>query len=165
MLSFFKKSKLKELVVYSPLTGRTVQLEEVPDPAFSEKAMGDGIAIEPAEGKLYAPFDGTVAQVIKSKHAYILEHSSGVQLLIHVGIDTVSLKGEPFFPLVSTGDSIIQGQPLMEFNLEAIRNAGLPTVTPVIVPVGIESIHEIVVHEVEEVTGGTDAILTLKLKG
>lgn len=100
--------------------------------------MGEGIAIEPSEGKVYAPFDGTVAHVIKkSKHAVILEHASGAQVLIHVGIDTVSLKGEGFVLHVETYEQVKAGQLLIEFDLDVIRAAGLSTVTPVIVPGGL----------------------------
>lgn len=121
-----------------PLTGTLVALDQVPDPGFAGKQLGDGIAIEPSEGKVYAPFDGTVAHVIKkSKHAVILEHASGAQVLIHVGIDTVSLKGEGFVLHVETGEQVKAGQLLIEFDLDVIRAAGLSTVTPVIVPGGL----------------------------
>lgn len=84
--------------------------------------MGEGIAIHPTEGKVTAPFTGKVVHVMeKSKHALIIEHESGVQILIHVGINTVSLKGQGFNPHVQTGDNIKAGQLLMEFDLDAIQ--------------------------------------------
>ncbi|MDO3412543.1 PTS system trehalose-specific EIIBC component [Saccharibacillus sp. CPCC 101409] len=133
----------------SPIKGEAVLLSAVPDPAFAEKQMGDGIAIEPSEGKVYAPFDGTVAHVIdKSKHAVILEHPTGVQILVHVGIDTVGLKGSGFKAHVATGDIVEEGQVLLEFDMEAIKAAGYPTISPVIVPVGQD-----IVESVEEIPG------------
>lgn len=122
------------LELISPLSGTAVSLEQVPDPAFAEKQMGEGIAIEPSEGKVYAPFDATVAHVIKSKHALILEHASGVQVLIHVGINTVSLKGSGFTTHKNIGDKVQAGELLLEFDMEAIRAAGYPLITPIIIP-------------------------------
>lgn len=152
------------LELASPLSGTAVTLEQVPDPAFAEKQMGEGIAIEPSEGKVYAPFDATVAHVIKSKHALILEHASGVQVLIHVGINTVSLKGEGFKARKEIGDKVQAGELLLEFDMEAIRAAGYPLITPIIIPAGQE-----MVERIEERTGPATAkqtsILTVHLKG
>ncbi|MEJ8305306.1 PTS system trehalose-specific EIIBC component [Saccharibacillus sacchari] len=133
----------------SPIQGKAVPLENVPDPAFAEKQMGEGIAIEPAEGRVVAPFDGTVAHVIdKSKHAVILEHATGVQVLIHVGIDTVGLKGNGFTAHVATGDVVKEGQLLLEFDQEIIKAGGYATISPIIIPAGQD-----IVESVEELTG------------
>ncbi|MEK5437626.1 MULTISPECIES: PTS system trehalose-specific EIIBC component [Paenibacillus] len=152
------------LELISPLSGTAVSLEQVPDPAFAEKQMGEGIAIEPSEGKVYAPFDATVAHVIKSKHALILEHASGVQVLIHVGINTVSLKGSGFTTHKNIGDKVQAGELLLEFDMEAIRAAGYPLITPIIIPAGQD-----MVEKIEEKTGPAAArqssILTIHLKG
>ncbi|MEK3943748.1 PTS system trehalose-specific EIIBC component [Paenibacillus sp. FSL H3-0310] len=152
------------LELVSPLSGTAVSLEQVPDPAFAEKQMGEGIAIEPSEGKVYAPFDATVVHVIKSKHALILEHASGVQVLIHVGINTVALKGSGFTSLKNIGDKVQAGELLLEFDMEAIRAAGYPVITPIIIPAGQE-----MVEKIEEKTGPATAkqtsILTIHLKG
>ncbi|MFI2858982.1 PTS system trehalose-specific EIIBC component [Paenibacillus sp. JSM ZJ436] len=136
------------LEMTSPLSGRAVNLSQVPDPAFAEKQMGQGIAIIPAEGKVYAPFDGTVAHLIKSKHALILQNEEGLQVLIHVGINTVSLKGSAFTAHVETGASISKGQLLLEFDMDVIQSAGLPIITPIIIPDGQEQI-----NNVEELPG------------
>ncbi|KAA1186575.1 PTS system trehalose-specific EIIBC component [Paenibacillus sp. B2(2019)] len=152
------------LELISPLSGTAVSLEQVPDPAFAEKQMGEGVAIEPSEGKVYAPFDATVAHVIKSKHALILEHASGVQVLIHVGINTVSLKGSGFTTHKNIGDKVQAGELLLEFDMEAIRAAGYPLITPIIIPAGQD-----MVEKIEEKTGPAAArqssILTIHLKG
>ncbi|AIQ54075.1 PTS system trehalose-specific EIIBC component [Paenibacillus sp. FSL R7-0331] len=152
------------LELAAPISGKAVPLEQVPDPAFAEKQMGEGIAIEPSDGKVYAPFDATVAHVIKSKHALILEHASGVQVLIHVGINTVSLKGNGFTQHRNIGDKVQAGELLLEFDMDAIRAAGLPVITPIIIPAGQE-----MVERIEEKTGAATAkqtgILTIHLKG
>lgn len=147
-----------------PLTGTLVALDQVPDPGFAGKQLGEGIAIEPSEGKVYAPFGGTVAHVIKkSKHAVILEHASGAQVLIHVGIDTVSLKGEGFVLHVETGEQVKAGQLLIEFDLDVIRGAGLSTVTPVIVPGGIDNVLEVNPASPGTVTAGIDKAMQVKV--
>ncbi|MNJ53145.1 PTS system glucose-specific EIICBA component [compost metagenome] len=133
--------------IAAPISGEIVPLSEVPDPAFAEKQMGQGIAIKPSEGKVYAPFDGTVAHLIKSKHALILTDTNGIQILIHVGINTVSLKGEGFTAHVESGSSFTQGQLLLEFDQKRIEQAGLPIITPVIVPDGQEGVQVIKEYE------------------
>ena len=130
---FNKKAKANHIHISSPLTGTVVPLDHVPDEAFSGKFMGDGVAIEPTEGVLVSPFDGVVAHLIDTHHAVIVEHSSGLQLLLHIGVNTVGLKGQGFTAKVNTGDSIVAGQTLIEFDLETIRAAGYPVITPVVV--------------------------------
>ncbi|WIV17183.1 sucrose-specific PTS transporter subunit IIBC [Paenibacillus polygoni] len=148
----------------SPITGKTIPLESVPDPAFAEKHMGEGYAIEPTEGKVYAPFDGVVAHLMnKSKHALILEHESGVQLLIHVGIDTVSLKGSGFTAHVQTGDTIKEGQLLLEFDMVRISEAGLSTITPVLIPAGIEEVAAMNVNTDTQMTANKDEIMVVQM--
>ncbi|WP_037288018.1 PTS system trehalose-specific EIIBC component [Saccharibacillus sacchari] len=141
------KDAVNVLDLAAPIQGKAVLLENVPDPAFAEKQMGEGIAIEPTEGRVVAPFDGTVAHVIdKSKHAVILEHATGVQVLIHVGIDTVGLKGSGFKAHVATGDVVKEGQLLLEFDQEIIKAGGYATISPIIIPAGqdmVESVEEI----------------------
>ncbi|AWB43033.1 PTS beta-glucoside transporter subunit IIABC [Paenibacillus sp. CAA11] len=117
----------------SPLSGTVVALSEVPDPAFSSEAMGKGVAIEPTSGRVVAPFDGTITVAFKKKHALAVVSDSGAEVLVHVGIDTVKLNGEHFTSHIKEGDRVTAGQLLLEFDLEKIREAGYPTVTPVIV--------------------------------
>ncbi|WP_019639579.1 PTS system trehalose-specific EIIBC component [Paenibacillus fonticola] len=150
--------------IAAPLNGQIVPLSEVPDPAFAEQQMGQGIAIIPSEGKVFAPFDGTVAHLIKSKHALIVADPNGVQLLIHVGINTVSLKGDGFTAHVETGAAITKGQLLLEFDIARIEQAGFPVITPVIVPDGQDVIREIMEVEVEgEANHSGTPVLRVKL--
>lgn len=142
--------------IMAPIKGKVVPLSEVPDPAFADKQMGQGIAILPSEGKVYAPFDGQVAHLIKkSKHAIMLTDTNGVQILIHVGINTVSLKGEGFTAHVETGAEISKGQLLLEFDMDRIQEAGLPVITPVIIPDGQEHIQKVTEFEGEAFPGET----------
>lgn len=120
--------------VQSPLSGRVIPIEEVADPTFAGKILGDGLAIVPAEGKLYAPLDAVVVNVMDTGHAVALESKAlHAELLIHVGRDTVSLNGEHFTVHVKDGDEVKQGQLLLEFEPEAIAARGFDLTTPVIV--------------------------------
>ncbi|PNQ82811.1 PTS system trehalose-specific EIIBC component [Paenibacillus sp. F4] len=147
-----QSTALDVLEVRTPVRGRVVPLEQVPDPAFAERQMGQGIAVEPKDGKILAPFRGKVIHIMmKSKHALILEHSTGVQILVHVGINTVSLKGEGFTMHVETNQTVEQGQLLMEFDRDLIQKSGYPVITPVIVPDG-----QSMIESVEELPGEAD---------
>ncbi len=108
-----------KLTVFSPVPGPIVSLEQVPDPVFSERMLGDGLAIDPINDTVYAPFDGTIINFNKAGHALIIGRD-GVEVLIHVGLETVSLKGEGFEPLVKEGDQVTKGQPLLKFSQEVI---------------------------------------------
>lgn len=126
-----RKDKYEEIA--SPLTGRVQPLAEIEDEVFSKQVLGKGIAVMPEEGKVYAPFDGRVETLFETKHAIGLKSVSGVELLIHVGMDTVELKGKYFNAYVKTEDEVKKGQLLLEFDMEGIRSAGYEVVTPVIV--------------------------------
>ncbi|MGG4480761.1 PTS system trehalose-specific EIIBC component [Paenibacillus illinoisensis] len=152
------------LEVMAPLTGTAVPLDQVPDPAFAEKQMGEGVAIEPSGNRVVAPFDAQVAHVIKSKHAVILEHASGLQILIHVGINTVSLKGEGFNMHVEAGEHVRAGQTLLEFDRNVIEAAGHPLITPIIVPDGQDMVDRVEVTT-GDVSSNRNGILTVHLKG
>lgn len=124
---------LKDSVIAAPISGEVKALEECPDPVFAEGALGDGVIIEPREGKVYSPCDGTVSSIFDTKHAIALEADDGAEILIHVGLDTVSLNGQGFTTHVEAGDKVKQGQFLLEFDMDFIKGKGLPVVTPVIV--------------------------------
>ncbi|MBO5292160.1 MAG: PTS transporter subunit EIIC [Lachnospiraceae bacterium] len=117
----------------APMTGEAMSLEKVADGVFSERMLGDGAAIEPEDGMVYAPFDGVVDMVFETKHAIGLHSDSGIELLIHMGIDTVRLEGKYFDVKVKDGDLVKQGDLLCVMDLEGIRQEGYRTVTPVIV--------------------------------
>lgn len=116
-----------------PLEGKVVPLSEVPDPTFGQGIMGPGVAIEPTGDTVVAPADATVGATFESSHAVALVLRDGTELLIHVGIDTVGMKGDGFETLVEKGQSVSAGTPLLRFDLDRIRAAGHPAITPVIV--------------------------------
>lgn len=164
MFERFRKKSAKVVQVPAPLTGTVIPLSEVPDEAFAGGFMGQGVAIEPAEGRLVAPFDGTVAHVIKSKHAVMLEdNATGLQFLFHIGINTVGLKGEGYTSHVEMGDSVKAGQTLIEFDMDAIKAAGYPVVTPIIVTNADELASSVEGHT-GNVTAGRDFVLSISLK-
>ena len=133
-MGFFKKLFGKKTDdFYAPMVGKAVPITEVPDPTFAEGMLGNGIAIEPAEGKVYAPYDATVDMMFTTGHAVSLVADCGAEILIHVGLETVSLEGKPFTVHVANGDKVTKGQLLLEADLEAIKAAGLPTITPMLI--------------------------------
>ena len=119
--------------VASPVSGKVVPLEAVPDPTFAQGILGPGAAVEPSEGRIVAPADGTIDVMFDTGHAVSMTTADGAELLIHVGIDTVQLKGAHYTACCKAGDTVKKGDTLIEFDPEAIRAAGYATVTPVIV--------------------------------
>lgn len=125
---FMKCSK-----ILSPMTGEAVGLGEVPDPVFSQKIVGDGVAVIPSEGKLLSPVDGEIISVADTKHAYGLRTAEGLELLIHVGLETVHLNGECFQVFVKPGDKVKAGDLLAEVDLAYLKERGINPITPVLV--------------------------------
>ena len=126
-------SAAKDTVLSACLNGTVVPLAEVKDEAFASGALGDGIAIEPIDGELVAPADGEISSIFETHHAVGMTTADGAELLMHIGIDTVKLGGKHFTYLVNEGDKVKKGQPLIRFELEAIKAEGYPVTTPVIV--------------------------------
>ena len=121
-MGFFKKLFGKKTDdFYAPMAGKAVPITEVPDPTFAEGMLGNGIAIEPAEGKVYAPCDATVDMMFTTGHAVSLVADCGAEVLIHVGLETVTLNGKYFTPKVKDGDKVKVGDLLLEFDLDAIK--------------------------------------------
>ncbi|MDF2905508.1 MAG: system component, Glc family [Herbinix sp.] len=125
--------KDKGIGIQAPIEGTVYAITEVNDPVFREKIVGDGIAILPSKGRVVAPVDGTVAVLFETKHAVSLKSEQGVEVLIHVGLDTVNLKGEYFTAHVKTGDIVRSGDLLLEFDMEKIKAAGYELITPVVI--------------------------------
>lgn len=123
----------KKVIIQSPMIGTVLPLSQVSDEAFASEAMGKGIAIIPEEGKVFSPVDGTIAMVFGTKHAIGLVSESGVEVLIHVGIDTVKLNGQHFNAYVESGQVVKKGDLLLEFDMDAIKEAGFSLETPVII--------------------------------
>ena len=123
----------ERLTVVSPLAGKVIPVEEVADGVFSEKMVGDGFAVEPEADEVLAPADGEITLVFDTKHAFTMRTAQGVDLLVHMGIDTIRLNGEPFTLNIQQGDTVKAGQPIGTMDRAAILAAGYRTVTPVVV--------------------------------
>jgi PTS system glucose-specific IIA component len=128
MFSFFKKSVL----VYAPTSGEIKRLEDVDDEVFSAKMAGDGVAILPESGLFCSPVDGKITRVFPTKHAFSIE-SRGVEILVHIGLDTVELKGEGFELLKSEGESVRVGDEIVRVDLELLKSRGKDIITPIVV--------------------------------
>lgn len=122
----------KENIIYAPLTGNVIALEQIPDDTFASGVLGNGVGIEPEIGEVVAPFDGTIATLTDTKHAIGLMGPNEMEMLIHVGIDTVNMKGEGFEVYVSEGDEVKAGQRLMTFSIDKIKESGYSTTTAVL---------------------------------
>ena len=130
---FGKKEEINPNHIYAPMAGEVVEINVVPDPTFAEGMLGNGVAIKPTDGKVYAPVNGTVDTMFDTGHACSLVSDNGIEILIHVGLETVGLNGAPFQVKVQNGQKVKKGQLLFEADLAAIEAAGLPTITPVLV--------------------------------
>ncbi|OZU87707.1 PTS glucose transporter subunit IIA [Virgibacillus indicus] len=160
--NFFKKSKQSsKMEIIAPVNGEIVQLEEVPDPVFSEKMMGEGIAIMPTDGKFQSPVNGKVVQVPDTKHAVGIETEDGIEILMHIGLDTVELKGEGFKSLVKTGDQITVGQVLIEAELEYIREHAKSIVTPIVITNSMNSNKKYTMTEEKTGISGETVLITV----
>ncbi|QQY78886.1 PTS system glucose-specific IIA component [Keratinibaculum paraultunense] len=131
MLNFFKKNKIVELT--SPMTGKIIPIEEVPDKVFSDKMVGDGVAIEPVDGEIVSPIDGKVATIFPTNHAIGLITKEGLEILIHIGLDTVELNGLGFKRLTKKDAKVKKGDPLMEFDPKLVEEKGKSPITPIII--------------------------------
>jgi sugar PTS system EIIA component len=125
--------KKRKLQIYAPVNGEIIPLDQVPDPVFSQKMMGEGIAIIPTKGNIHAPVDGTIVLVADSLHAIRILSKDGTEILIHVGLETVSLQGKGFKVPVKKGDKVSIGQLLIEVDWEFIREHAESIVTPIVI--------------------------------
>lgn len=134
MFKFFQKKETEYYeIIGAPIKGESVPSVEVNDPSFAEEMLGKGIAIKPSEGKVYAPFDGEVAILFDTKHAVSLVSTKGTELLIHIGLDTVMLKGEYYTAYVESGMTVKKGDLLLEFDMEGIKAEGYEVITPIVI--------------------------------
>ena len=133
-----RKMSEKNITIVSPANGTAVTLEQVPDAVFADKILGDGMAVIPSDGKFVSPIDGEVASVADSLHAIGFQTEDGLDVLIHIGLDTVKLNGEGFKVFVNVGDKVKKGDLVAEVDLEVLANNGLNPITPVIVCDGLD---------------------------
>ena len=152
----------RSAVVTAPFSGKLVPLSEVPDETFASGVLGKGIAIEPSDGLFCSPVDGTVETVAETKHAIGFAADSGLEILVHVGLETVSLKGEGFEILVKEGDKVKAGQPVAKVDLDIIRSRGLKTITSIVLTGGADDME---LHCADgTAAAGKTTVLTLTAK-
>ncbi len=153
----------KKECLLAACTGKTLPLSAVPDEVFAQELLGKGIAIEPAEGRFFAPVGGKVESVTDSRHAFTILSDAGTDVLVHIGVDTVSLAGEGFVAHVSEGDSVRAGDLIAEADIDLIRSRGLSAICSVVVtePDRIENIE----YKPGVCTGGRDAVMCYTLTG
>lgn len=137
MFGFFKNRKNKEVTNDSKLlaavSGKVLPLSEVPDPVFAQKMAGDGVAINPTGDVVVAPADGELSLVFNTKHAFAMTLDNGAELLVHIGVDTVSLEGQGFEQLAEAGTKVKAGTPIIKIDREFIKSKGLSLMTPVLI--------------------------------
>ena len=157
-----KEEQVNEVVLSSYMKGKVVDITEVPDPVFAQKMMGDGFAIIPEEGKLVSPVAGEIIQVFPTKHAFGIK-SGDVELLIHVGLETVAMKGEGFEVAVSAGDRVEVGQTLLTYDLELVKEKAKDIITPCVVT-NMDAVASIDVLKLNESVDFSQEVAKLKLK-
>ncbi|EGF16976.1 MULTISPECIES: PTS glucose transporter subunit IIA [Haemophilus] len=155
-----KENKSVEVEIYAPISGEIVNIEDVPDVVFSEKIVGDGVAVRPIGNKIVAPVDGVIGKIFETNHAFSMESKEGVELFVHFGIDTVELKGEGFTRIAQEGQSVKRGDTVIEFDLALLESKAKSVLTPIV----ISNMDEIscVVKKSGEVVAGESVVLALK---
>ncbi len=126
-------SAARTTVIQAPLAGDIVAIKNVPDPVFADKMVGDGIAINPTSHVMVAPCDGTIGKIFDTNHAFSMETASGVELFVHFGVDTVELKGDGFKRIATEGQAIKVGEPVIEVDLDFLREKATSVITPVVI--------------------------------
>lgn len=155
------KPLVEKIQIFSPADGTVKDITEVPDQTFADKVLGDGAAVIPENGRIYAPADGTVVNIMDTKHGIMFQTDQGVELLIHIGLETVNLKGKYFTSHVSNGSSVKAGDLLVEFDLDAIKKEGYNPITPVVVTNGDDYIRSVNMAKSGEKVQHGDCLLTI----
>ncbi|HAB9959132.1 TPA_asm: PTS glucose transporter subunit IIA [Listeria monocytogenes] len=159
---FLKKSKQE--VLFAHVTGQVIALEDVPDPVFNQKMMGEGIAIKPETGTIVAPIDGKIIQLAETKHAFGIRTDMGQEILVHIGLETVSLNGEGFNVLVSVGDKVKVGDLIVEADFDFIEKNAASTVVPMVITNSSEGKYDFDFHAVTKAEAGKTEVITTNLK-
>lgn len=155
------KPLVEKIQILSPATGMVKDITEVPDQTFADKVLGDGAAVIPDEGRIYAPADGIVVNIMDTKHGIMFQTAQGVELLIHIGLETVNLKGKYFTSHVENGAQVKAGDLLVEFDLDAIKKEGYNPITPIVVTNGDDYIRSVSMAKSGEKIQHGDCLLTI----
>lgn len=145
------------------MTGKYISIEDVPDPTFAEKMMGDGFAVEPLNGKVVSPVSGEIIQVFPTKHAIGIKTAGGAEILIHIGIDSVTMKGDGFTTHVEEGDRVEVGDPLVDFDVALVEEKAASIITPVVVT-NQDELDSLSKETAVDVIAGETPLLTMQVK-
>ncbi len=160
---FKKEEQVSSVVLKSFAKGKVVDLSEVPDPVFAQKMMGDGFAIIPSEGKVVSPVSGEIIQVFPTKHAIGIKTTEGLEILIHIGLETVNMQGEGFEALVSAGNVVSAGDVLVNFDLDLVTEKAKSTITPCIVT-NMDVVESVEITKLNSEVDFKEEVLNVKLK-
>ncbi|MGY4690205.1 PTS sugar transporter subunit IIA [Salibacterium sp. K-3] len=161
--NLLRRNDSKTVAITAPVTGTYIDLKDVPDPTFSEKMMGDGFAVEPEEGRLVSPVKGRIVQVFPTMHAIGIKSEEGLDILIHIGLETVAMQGEGFDVYVKEGDKVKSGEPLIDFSIDRVREQAKSAVTPLVLTEQSQ-ISAMERMEVTNVTAGETAVIHVTYK-
>ncbi|AJA46223.1 glucose-specific phosphotransferase enzyme IIA component [Clostridium pasteurianum DSM 525 = ATCC 6013] len=159
MLNIFRDT----FQVMSPVNGNIVNLTNVPDRMFSEEIVGKGIAVDPLEDIIRSPIDGKIKLIFDTNHAFVVTSKKGIELLVHIGIDTIELNGEGFKRLVKEGDFVKTGDPIIKINRQEIVNKGYKLTTLVVIT-NLENVKDVICTRDTCVFGSKNFIMTYKIK-
>lgn len=159
MLKLFKKKEIDEHV-YAPVNGTCISLDDVQDEVFSSRMMGDGVAFHLSDDSVYAPFNGEIVMIASTKHAIGLKGDNGIEILIHVGMDTVNLNGEGFTVFKKSGDRVEKGEAILKIDKTFMQERNIDLTTPMIVTNGSEV--EIEIYKVDTVVKAETILITKK---
>lgn len=160
MFGIFKNKK-KLVEIKFPVNGKCINIEEVPDEVFATKLVGDGVAFIPSEGFIYSPVDGEVVQLFPTKHAIAIRTIEGIELLIHIGIDTVHMNGEGFDYFVLENQRVKSGEKIMSFDLELVKNKAKSIISPMLIT-NMDLVSKIDFHYTEGQKGSTAMVIEIK---
>lgn len=161
---FSKKIETRAVEIYSPLDGEAIPLEEVPDPVFAQKMMGDGLAIIPKNGNVVSPINGKVVQIFPTKHAVGLVSEEGLEILIHIGLETVELNGEGFEVEVNAGETVKVGDPLINVDLDYLEQKHKEIVTPIIITNMLDKVGDLEYVKKNNIVTRGDIIMKCRVK-
>lgn len=161
--NLFGKKSVEEVLV-APLNGKVVSLDEVDDPVFSQRMMGDGVAIQPTDGKVVSPISGEIVQIFPTNHAVGIKTKSGVEVLVHIGLETVSMEGEGFEGHVKTGDKVNAGDHLITFDPQLVEEKAKSSITPVIITNFDDAVESFDPSYSDTASAGETKIATLQTK-
>ncbi|URZ17735.1 PTS sugar transporter subunit IIA [Clostridium felsineum] len=160
----FSRNSNKVEAIFAYASGELLKIEDVPDPVFSEKSMGEGIAILPTDGRIVAPADGEIILISPTKHALALKTTLGQEILIHIGLETVALNGQGIEVLIGLGDKVVRGQNIVNIDLKFIEKNASSTVIPMVITNSEEDIFNFEWENIKEVKAGETKLFKASLK-